>query len=224
MTSSRWERLAPLTGAVSVVLVLLAVIAIGGNTPDAKDSGTKVLAYYAKHRSNEENASFVLAIAAGIMLFFVAVLWHRLRSRSQSGRLATATLAGGIVGVGGMLFVAAMHLALAESGKYGDATVAHTLNIIDANTFLPLSSGIGVMVLAAGASAWRTGALPKWLGVVGVIAGVASFTPVGFPAFLVCLAWVIVISVVLTVRHDDAVVQVPTQSGERSAPALAPQA
>ena len=219
MTVRRWERLSPLTGAIAVAIVVIAVAAVGGNTPDIKDSGSKVLAFYAKHRSNQENASFLLAIAAGIMMFFVATLWYRLRSGSQTGRLAMASLVGGVVGAGGLLMDGALHLALSESGKYGDATVAHTLNIIDANSFLPLASGTAVMVLAASASAWRTGALPKWLSVVGIIAGVASFTPAGFPAFLVSLAWIVVTSVALTLRDGDHVVGLSSVDNERSAPA-----
>jgi hypothetical protein len=221
MKNRRWESLAPLTGAVAIAVIVIAIVVVGGSTPDVKDSGSKVLAFYSKHRSDQENASFLTAIGAALLLLFAVSLWHRLRCASASGRLAMASLGGGIVAVGGLLFVAAMHLALAESGKYGDATIAHALNIVDANTFLPLSSGTGVMVFAAGASAWRTGAFPKWLGVVGVVIGIASFTPVGFPAFLACLLWVVVTSIMLTLRQSDAADKAAVDGADRLASLMA---
>ena len=43
MNQSRWERLAPLTGVISVVIIV-AVFAIGGSTPEPEDGAAKVQA------------------------------------------------------------------------------------------------------------------------------------------------------------------------------------
>lgn len=216
----RWERLAPLTGALAVVVVVVAVVGLGGDTPDIKASAGKVLAYYQKHRQDEMNAAFVMTIAAGVLMFYVGWLRHALRRGSESGRLANVSFAGGVVAASGLLFIAAVHLALADSAKYGDAELAHTLNALDADDFLPLSAGIAVLVLAASAAALRGHLLPKWLGIIGVVAGVAGFTPVGFPAFLVCLAWIIVTSITFALQRPQQVVDVPAQPGPPETVAL----
>jgi len=48
MNQSRWERLAPLTGVVSVAIIV-AVFAIGGSTPEPEDGAAKVQAFYDNH-------------------------------------------------------------------------------------------------------------------------------------------------------------------------------
>lgn len=210
MKRNRWEQLAPLTGVLAIAVIVIAVIA-GGSTPDVKDPASKVLAFYAKHRDTEMNSAFLICIGSGILLLFVTTLRHALAQRSPTARLANASFAGGIVAAAGILLDATVQLALADSAKYGDATVTHTLNIFAGDVFLPMSAGMGIMVLAAGASALRTSALPKWLGVIGVIAGVATFTPIGFPAFVVCLAWVAVTSVTLAIARTTSAVDIPQQ-------------
>lgn len=227
MKRNRWEQLAPLTGVLAVAVIVIAVV-IGGSTPDVKDSAAKVLSFYAKHRDTEMNAAFMIGIGAAIFLLFATTLRHALAQRSPSARLANASFAGGIVAAGGILLTAALQLALADSAKYGDATVTHTLNILSGDTFLPMSAGTGVMVLTASASAWRTAALPKWLAVIGVVAGLATFTPVGFPAFLVCLVWIVATSIALALAKPRPAVEIPGQAAasmlsDRAALALPPQ-
>jgi len=59
-------------------------------------------------------------------------------------------------------------------------------------------------VLAAGAAAARHGGLPRWLGLIGVVLGIAAFTPAGFIAFLAGGLWILIASVLLTLARHSA--------------------
>jgi hypothetical protein len=57
--SDRLSRLAPLTGVIFAVLIVVAIISSGGETPDANASPAKVIAYYGTHRSEVETSAIL---------------------------------------------------------------------------------------------------------------------------------------------------------------------
>ena len=204
MQQTRWERLAPLTGVIAVAIIV-AVFSIGGSTPDEHDSAAKVQDFYAKHHDKHMALAFILAIAVPFLLFFVTSLRHDLRRAGGTAQLANAAFGGGVLAAGGFAILSTVHVALASAGEKA-ATLGTTqvLNVLDNSDFIPVASGVGVLVLAAGASAVRHGGLPKWLGWVGVVLGVVTFTPAGFFTFLASGVWVIVASILLTLARQAA--------------------
>src|SRR5438309_1853883 len=78
MQQSRWERLAPLSGVLSVAIIV-AVFAIGGSTPEEHDSAAKVQAFYSKHHDKHAALAFIIAIVAftpaGFFAFLAGGLW-----------------------------------------------------------------------------------------------------------------------------------------------------
>jgi len=204
MQQDRWERLAPLTGVIAVAIIV-AVFAIGGETPEPEDRAVKVRAYYIKHHDKHAALAFILAIAIPFLLFFVSSLRRDLRRAGGTGQLANAAFAGGVLAAVGFGVLASVHLALAESAAHARTiTTTQTLNVLDGNDFIPAAAGIAVLVFAAGASAIRHGGLPKWLGWVGIVIGVVAFTPAGFFAFLAGGLWVLIVSVLLTRSRSGA--------------------
>jgi hypothetical protein len=202
MQQSRWERRAPLSGVLSVAIII-AVFAIGGDTPGEHDTAAKVQAFYSKHHDKHSTLAFVLAIAIPFLLFFVSSLRNDLRRAGGTAQLANAAFAGGVLAAGGFAILATVHLALAEAANSANTiATTQTLNVLDNGDFIPAATGVGVLVLAAGASAVRHGGLPKWLGWVGVVIGIAAFTPAGFFAFLAGGLWILIASIALTrARH-----------------------
>jgi hypothetical protein len=201
---STWERLAPLTGLVFVAIVV-AVFAIGGSTPGDHDSAREVQDFYGQHHDKHMLLAFIMAISIPFLLFFVSILRYELRRAGGTGQLANAAFAGGVLAAAGFGILAFVHLALADAGD-SVKTIGTTqaLNVLDNNDFLPMAAGMGVLVLAAGLSTVRHGGLPKWLGWVGVVIGVAAFTPAGFFAFLLSGIWVLIVSILLTLGRQSA--------------------
>ena len=201
---STWERLAPLTGLVFVAIVV-AVFATGGSTPGDHDTAREVQDFYGQHHDKHMLLAFIMAISIPFLLFFVSILRYELRRAGGTGQLANAAFAGGVLAAAGFGILAFVHLALADAGD-SVKTIGTTqaLNVLDNNDFLPMAAGMGVLVLAAGLSTVRHGGLPKWLGWVGVVIGVAAFTPAGFFAFLLSGIWVVIVSILLTMGRQSA--------------------
>jgi hypothetical protein len=200
MTSGRWERLAPLVGAVFVVLVIVAFIPLGGNTPDNDATAQKVQSFYSKHTDRELVAAYVLALSVPFLVFFTSILYRAIRAAGGRGRLATAAFGGGLLSAAGFAVAAAVHFALASAGdKASTLPTTQTLNVLDNMDFIPFVTGLGIMLLAAGLATLRYGgALPRWLGWAAVIVGIAIFIPfVGFVAFGLSGIWVLAASIVL---------------------------
>jgi len=204
MQQSRWERLAPLTGVVAVVIII-AVFSIGGSTPDEHDSASTVWAYYSRHHDKQTALAFILAIALPFLVFFASTLRHELRRAGGTGQLSTAAFGGGVLAAAGFGLLATVHIALSSAGErvVTQGTV-QTLNVLDNNDFVPAVAGVALLVLAAGLSVVRHGGLPRWLGWVAIVLGIAAFTPAGFIAFLAGGVWIIVVSILFTIARHSA--------------------
>ena len=76
-----------------------------------------------------------------------------------------------------------------------------TLQALWDNDFLPLVLGTLVFNWAVGLAVLRSGALPKWMGWAGIVFGVLSLAgPIGFVGALGAGLWVIVSSIMLSLR------------------------
>ena len=83
-------------------------------------------------------------------------------------------------------------------------TAAQALQALWDNDFLPLALGTVVMLSASGISIVRHGALPVWLGWIAIVLAVIGVTPIGFAAFLGSAVWILIVSVMLSMRARAA--------------------
>ncbi len=197
--------LAPLTGALFVVLVRVAFIGLGGDTPQGDASARKVVSFYSDHETKEVLGAVLLALSTVPLLAFSALLRDRsgaaLERRSV---LPTFAFAGGVLAAAGFASAAAVHFALADYAKDLDPSAAQALNALDSDFFLPFTTGLAALVLGTSLLAIRTRLLPPWLGWVGVLLFVVFFTPIGFIALGLSGIWIIVVSVLLFRRGETA--------------------
>jgi hypothetical protein len=203
MSAGRWERLAPLTGVIFVVLVLVAFIPLGGDTPGSHASTQKVADFYSKHTHREALAAYALALSVPLLVFFTSSVHRALRTAGGRGRLATAAFGGGLLSAVGFAVAAAIHFALADAAdKTSSVGATQPLNVLDNDSFIPFVAGLGILLLGSGIATLRYGGLlPRWLGWAGAIVGVAIFIPfVGFFGFGLSGIWVIAASIVLYQR------------------------
>ena len=199
-----WERLAPLTGVIFVVIAVIA-FAIGGSTPSDHDTAQEVQSFYGAHHDKHMLLSFILALSIPFLVFFVSSLRYELRRAGGTGQLANAAFAGGVLAAVGFGVLAFVHLALADAADSSNTIgTAQVLNVLDNNDFIPVAAGMGVLLLGAGMSAVRHGGLPKWLGWAGVVIGILAFTPAGFFAFLASGIWIALAGILLTQARGSA--------------------
>jgi hypothetical protein len=198
-------RLAPLTGIVFVVLLVLAFIVVEGDTPGIDDSAQKITSFY----HDDQGKHIAAVILVGLSTVFLAVFVVSLREFLKVGGGAfwpNVALVGGTVAIAGFLVAAGIHLALIEGGDKNispDAMVA--INAIDADDFFGFATPLGIMMLGAGGATLKAGAgLPRWMGWAAIVLFVVFFTPVGFAAFGLSGIWIIIASVMMYRRAGVA--------------------
>jgi hypothetical protein len=202
-----------LTGALFVVLVVVAFIGLGGDTPNGDASARKVVSFYSDNEAREIIAAVVLSLGSVALLFFSSTLRDRFRTTvNGSSALPNFAFGAGVLAAGGFLAGAGIHFALADYAKDIQPAAAQALNALDSDFFLPFSTGIAALVLASSLLAIRTKLMPPWLGWVGILLFIVSFTPVGFIAFGLSGIWIIVASVLLYL-HGDAATVAPAAAG-----------
>jgi hypothetical protein len=170
----RWKRIAPLA-AVPVVGLMITALALP-STPDSTASGAKVLAFAQHHRASITASALLIAYAGALSVLYFSSLAGYLRSRG-SQQLATTTMVGGGLFAAGLLVAAGSAATLSDAPHHLSADAAQALNVVGSDLFAPLLfGGLGIAVLSSGVAMLRTKSMPKALGIVTVIVGVAAMT------------------------------------------------
>jgi len=197
--TERLSRLAPLTGIVFVVLLIVS-FAIGGSTPGVHASGLKVISFYKKHHDGQMLSAFLGALAAAFFLFFAATLRSYFRRTEGARELAPLLFGGAVLLAAGGTVFSSISFALSDTHKKIDPSAAQALNVLSNDFFWPLIIGTAVFMIGNAVAIIRSRALPIWLGWIAVVIAVVSVTPIGFIGFLATMAWTLIVSVLLYMR------------------------
>lgn len=194
------ERYAPLTGLLFVLLVIAAVI-VGGESPGANDPINEVIEYWQENDDRAIAASIIAAFSAAALLWFAGV-WRDTLAAAEGGsaRLANTAFAGAIVAVVGWSMLIAFNFLAAETVDDVAPQVTQTFSALQSDFFFPLAIGFSVFLLASGLTILRTGLFPIWMGWAALVLGVLTLTPAGFFAILLMLAGIIAVSLMLFMR------------------------
>lgn len=199
--SDRWSRLAPLTGLVFAVLVVVAIVTSGGETPKANASPAKVIAFYTVHRSETETSAILFALAFLVVVLFAGSLRSYLRRSPGTEGLAAIVLAGGVLMAAGALTVSGAEYGLAHHLTGLTPGAAQAANFVAQELFLPLLGGAFLFAVASGLAILRGARLPKWLGWVAIVMGiVVLIPPAGMVALLAFVIWSVIVSILMYLR------------------------
>src|ERR1700712_2364956 len=206
----RSERFAAATGAIYVALLMIGSgLATGNGDPQ---DGPTILAHVRQGRPATEPVGVTMEIVGfAVFLVFLGYLYRVLRrAEGAEGWGAAVALGAGLVTTAVKLASATAMLASEAHPAQLTPDLARTLNDIGGGGFVISGYLYGVFVLAAAGSAFASPALPRWLTISGLVTGVLTVAaggagildPIGYVPvpFLLCLAWVLVASIVLTVR------------------------
>ena len=194
--SDSLRRLAPLSG---VVFAILLVVAFNSpSNPNAHDTGQQVIQHYNDHSSGHTVGDISGGIGVVFFLFFIASLRSYFRNRpGGADGLSMAAYGGGIlIAVGGAIFTS-LDFALLDQRHHLTPDAAQALNVLSNDFFFPFIIGLIVFSLSIGLAIIASGALPKWLGWVMVVVGIAAFSPVGFFGFFVVMLWSAIVGIVI---------------------------
>jgi hypothetical protein len=187
----------PLMGILFVVLAIVAFI-VSGETPSTDDSREEIVSFYLDNDDEQAIASAILALATVAFLFFLGPLRRALRAApGDEGGLSTVVLLGGLmVAVGASIF-AGIGFTLGDAADELDESAILTLNALNSDMFFTVAVGTAVFNLGLALAVLRHGGLPRPLGWLALVVGIAGLTPLGFFAFLATGIVIVWASVVL---------------------------
>jgi hypothetical protein len=200
--SSR-EWLVPLLGVAFLVVLIISFI-VQGEPKDADRPASEIVDWYVDNKDAVEISAVIAAIAGLLLVFFGAYL-RRFFDAAAGGTsmLPILVLIGlSIVAVAGAIDSTIL-FATAEAADHRDNIDPSSIQTMQAlwdNDFVPFILGTNVFLWSVGILTIRTGALPKWLGWVAILLGIVGFTPIGFAAAIGAAVWILIVSILLSVR------------------------
>ena len=201
--SQRLSRLtAPLTGLLFVGLTL-AGVAMSNNTPSSDASGTSVIAFYEAHRNSQRVSDILLVFASLFLVFFAGSLRGYLRRKPAAEAASALVPVGAALLAVGLTVVSGIDYALADVPSHLGAGAAQALNVLDNDVFFTVLVGGGVFGIASAVAILRGATLPKWLGWVAVVLGIAMMTPAFWLAGIVLFVWVLIVSTLIYLRSGS---------------------
>lgn len=201
--TSKLKLIGPLTGILFVALVISSFI-VSGDTPVVDDSSEEVVSYYTDHATRQQWAAALLALGCVALLFFLGKLRQTLRAAAGSDSwLSTVVLLGGLMIAAGASIFAGITFTLGDTVDNLPADAVVTLNALNMDLFFPLAVGVAAFNLGLGLTVIQHGGLPRLLGWLALIVGIAALTPIGFFAFLATGIVIVWASVALLMRATE---------------------
>lgn len=206
----RSDRRAALWG-LAFVAFFVAAAAVLVAAGDSGDTRSEIVAFYSSN-DQLQVAGYLVGAAGFCLLPFLAGLRSLLRrADGERDELATLAFGAGLVFTAMLFLVGAAISAVATAADWGsdsyrvDANIAETVETIGVWFSGYAAVAGGVCVGAASIVALRTGALPKWLAIFGIVVAIAGFTGMmtwGF-GFLAVVLWILLTSAVTLVRSRE---------------------
>jgi hypothetical protein len=198
MNNSRFERLAPLTGVLTTVLILAG--AVGGSSFDYLPSADRAAEIYSESPIRVMADGYLGLVAAFTLIWFAGSVYVDLRKREGgTGRLSMLAFGGGIasgltVGVAYAVKVTAGARAGATDGISPIAAV--TLYDLYSAVIGNLAAFTFAAFIGAAALVWlRTGMTPRWTGWASIVLALGLVSPIGYLFVAFALVWLVVVSV-----------------------------
>ena len=198
MKESRLERLAPLTGAIAVVLFSIGAALLG--TYEYLPTADRLREILSENAINVQAGGYIGSISAFFMLWFAGSVFSALREREGgTGRLSTVAFGGGVAS-GAALAVgfSAILASGARAGTEGGITPVEAVTMYD--LYGQILGGMFAITMAVfiGATAvvsLRTLMFPKWFGWVSALIAFGLLTPFAYAVLALVLVWLLVVSV-----------------------------
>jgi hypothetical protein len=199
--SERLGRLAPLTGVLFAVLAVVGV-AVGSESPGTDKPASKIVSYYETHSSELKASSILFALAFLALIGFGAALRSYARRSPSAEGVSVLIVAGSVLIAAGALTTSGIEFGLAnEIHHLGPESVKTLSFITEEAAFLPIIGGAFVFAVGAGLAILRGAPLPRWLGWVAIVLGIAALIPpASFPSLLGFAIWSVIVSVLVYKR------------------------
>ena len=186
---------------VAFIAIIFVGIAVVGEPPGADEPVKEIVDFYLDKKDSVMIGALVSGIAAIMLVLFASYLRTYLAAADGGdSTFPNVAFGGALIMATGASIDGMLSFAMAEAADDIDPTALQAMQAIWDNDFLPFVLGAALLLLGSGISIVRSGALPKWLGWVGILIAVVCMTPIGFVGFLGGGLWVLATSVMLALR------------------------
>jgi hypothetical protein len=183
--TDKWWRVTGAFGLGWFILFVVAAIILQGEPPPFDQPVTEAREFFAAGGGRYLVGDYIAGLAFILCFLPFVVGLRSLLGRAEGGLqigsrlLLVAGVTTIVIGDAATVFTDAM--ALAGGGAELEDSTIHAL--LDANAVAIAAIGLPMALFAFAASAvvWATGALPRWLAVLGSIAGVLHVAGAAFP-------------------------------------------
>lgn len=197
MNESRLERLAPLTGLVSVVLIILGAVVISNY--DYLPPAEKVADFLNSNPTRISRGAYLASISAFFLIWFAGSVRSALREREGgTGQLSMVAFGGGVAAAAAMgtSFTAILNAGLRASAP-GGITPIGAVTMFDfwgqaAGQMFAIS--LAVFIGATAVVSIRTAMFPAWFGWISALVAFGLLTPVAYIVLALAVAWLLVVS------------------------------
>ncbi len=201
------ERWVPLSGVVAIVLVFVAVLM--ADSPALDDPGSEWTAYFedSGNRARHIVSTILFVLASfGFLAFFWALCARLGSSEEGQLRFSNLALASGAVFTVAIATTGALGGAVPGGHEFNDAPLPspeimiQIENIAGAIIVLVGGYAASMFVGASSIAVLRGGALPAWIGWLGVVIAIVLLFSFLFIPLVLFLLWVLIVSVVQVVQ------------------------
>jgi hypothetical protein len=202
----RFERFAPLTGVLAVVLWVAGIVVMDSDLPADTASGTEIAAWFDQKSGAILFAMTLFGVGSAAFVWFLGTVAARLRSANGDARLPGIMFAAGTAAI----VLVTMAPGSYTAGALGSENLKRALEPGAAEALFVLGQGFFVAaelvavayMAAAGLAILRSGLLPAWFGWVSVaLAAILVVNPIAWAAlYLGVPLWTLVAGVWLYVR------------------------
>jgi len=198
MNNSRLEKLAPLTGVVAVVLMIIGAALIGALV--WLPSADRAVEIFSDNPIRVSAGGFAGSISAIFMIWFAGSVYSALREREGgTGRLSMVAFGGGVSS--GVVLAAGFSFVMvsgARAGAEGGISPAEAVTLYDLYSAIlgqMLAITMAVFIGATAVVSLRTKMLPAWSGWASALIAFGLFTPIAYIVLALALVWLVVLSI-----------------------------
>jgi len=206
----RWERLAPLSGIVAVVLFVVGflVFELVGDPPGSDETAEGYLSYFREDDGSIWGGAWILLVGMFFFLWFLGSLRAAFsRAEGGVGRLTSIAYTGGIGAA--LLLTGAVATQIsgaiaADENENLSPQTAETLWWAGDGFFVAAGFFLAALYAASALITLRTRVLPLWLGIVSATLALASLVPFITWAVVIFATpiWIIIVAIWLYIRPD----------------------
>ena len=203
MNESRLERLAPLTGVVSVALFVIGSVVISNY--DYLPPAEKVADYLNGNANRVSTGAYLASISAFFLIWFAGSVRIALLAREGgTGRLSMVAFGGGVAAAValGTSFTAVLSAGL-RAGAPGGITPIGAVTMFDfwgQAMGQMFAIGLAVLIGATAVVSIRTAVFPAWFGWISALVAFGLLTPAAYIVLALAVVWLLVVSIWLYVR------------------------